>query len=95
MTTGEARFLVRLTPRAGRDRVDGVGDDGVLRVRVAAAPVDDLANRAVIRLLAAELGVPASAVRIIAGSSARRKLIAVDGASRAMLEARWPGLGRD
>ena len=38
------RFVVRLTPRGGADRIDGVGEDGVLRVRVAAAPVDEAAN---------------------------------------------------
>jgi uncharacterized protein YggU (UPF0235/DUF167 family) len=50
------RFAVRLTPRGGADRVDGVVD-GALRVRVAAAAVDDAANRAMMRLIAAELEI--------------------------------------
>ena len=46
-----------LTPRGGADRIDGRrGRTASLRVRVAAAPVDDAANRALVRLLAAELG---------------------------------------
>lgn len=66
--------------------------DGVLRVRVAAAPVDGAANRALLHLLAAELGVPAGAVELVGGASGRRKLIEVAGLDEASLRSRWPGL---
>lgn len=92
MSTGEVRLPVRLTPRGGTERIDGVAD-GVLRVRVAAPPVEDAANRALVRLLAHELDVPPSAVRIVSGGTARRKLVAVEGIERAAVLARWPGLG--
>ena len=85
------RLAVRLTPRGGADRIDGVGEDGVLRARVAAPPVDGAANAALCRLLAAELGLPAHAVRIVAGATARRKTVEIDGDPGA-LGARWPGL---
>jgi uncharacterized protein len=86
-----ARLAVRLTPRGGADRVDGVGEDGVLRVRVAAPPVDGAANEALCRLLARELGVPRGAVRVVAGETGRRKIveIAVD---PAVLAGAWPEL---
>jgi hypothetical protein len=89
-----ARLAVRLTPRGGADRVDGVGEDGVLRVRVTAPPVDGAANEALCRLLARELGVPRGAVRLVAGQTGRRKTleIAVDPAIPA---ARWPNLAGD
>jgi hypothetical protein len=93
MIDRSARFVVRLTPRADGDRVDGVGDDGVLRVRVTAPPVDDAANRALIRLVAEELRTSRSNVRIVAGASGRRKTLAVDDVARAAILARWPGLG--
>jgi hypothetical protein len=86
-----ARLAVRLTPRGGADRVDGVGEDGVLRVRVTAPPVDGAANEALCRLLARELGVARGAVRVIAGAAGRRKLVEVD-ADVSMLAATWPGL---
>ena len=70
----EVRFDVRLTPRAAFDRVDGVAD-GALRVRVSAPPVDEAANRSLVRLLGRELGIPPSAVRISAG----RRLAPQDG----------------
>jgi uncharacterized protein YggU (UPF0235/DUF167 family) len=89
----EIRFIVRLTPRGGLDRVDGAGVDGVLRVRVAAPPIEDAANRALVALLAAELGVRPSSVRIAAGFASRRKTVAVADVQRAAILARWPGLG--
>jgi len=93
VTGVDLRFAVRLTPRGGGDRIDGVGEDGTLRARVAAPPVDDAANRALVRLLADELGCPPSAVRIVSGSSSRRKMVAVEGIGAAAVLARWPGLG--
>jgi uncharacterized protein YggU (UPF0235/DUF167 family) len=87
----DVRFAVRLTPRAALDRIDGVVD-GVLRARVGAPAVEGAANNALIRLIADELDVPRSAVRIIAGASSRQKLIVVDGADAEAIVARWPGL---
>jgi len=87
----ELRFAVRLTPRAGRDAVDGVVD-GVLRVRVTAPPVDGAANQALLRLLASELHVPRRDVRLVSGETARHKLVAVDDVPAEAIVARWPGL---
>ncbi len=85
------RFAVRLTPRGGRDAIDGVGEDGVLRVRVAAAPVEGAANEALCRLLARALGVAPGEVRIVGGASGRRKLVEAE-VGPARLAAVWPGL---
>jgi uncharacterized protein YggU (UPF0235/DUF167 family) len=93
MTAPEVRFTVRLTPRGGADRVEGPGEDGVLRARVAAPPVDDAANRALVRLLAHELDLAPSAVRIVSGATSRRKVVAVAGVDPVAILARWPGLG--
>ena len=74
------RIQVRLTPRGGRDRIDG-WDGDVLRVRVAAPPVDGKANEAMLRLLAKTLGLPASSVRLASGAQSRIKLVEVEGLS--------------
>ncbi len=71
--------------------MDGVVD-GVLRVRVGAPAVGGAANLALIRLLAEELGVARSDVRIVAGATSRQKLIVVDGVSPELVVAHWPGL---
>ncbi len=91
MSPTDVRFAVRLTPRAAVDRVDGVVD-GVLRARVGAPAVEGAANNALIRLIAEELGVPRSDVRIVAGATSRQKLVVVDAADAEAIVARWPGL---
>ena len=72
--------------------MDGVGDDGALRVRVAAPPVDSAANEALCRLLARELAVARTEIRIVTGATARRKVVAVAGVEAAVVRSRWPGL---
>ncbi|HYH94215.1 MAG TPA: DUF167 domain-containing protein [Candidatus Saccharimonadales bacterium] len=91
MTAPDVRFAVRLTPRTAADHVDGVVD-GVLRVRVGAPAVGGSANIALIRLLADELDIPRTSIRIVAGATSRAKLLVVDGVSAEDLSARWPGL---
>lgn len=89
---GEGRLPIRVSPRAGRNGIDGVVD-GRLRIRVTASPVDGAANAAVIRVIADALGLAPSAVRIAVGGSGRDKLVEIDGVTRASLVARWPDLG--
>ena len=65
--------------------------DGELRARVAAAPVEGAANESLLRLIARELDVPPSAVRVVSGAGARRKVVAIR-TSRERVMARWPDL---
>jgi hypothetical protein len=83
------RLTVRVTPRGGRDAVEGWMADAagrpLLRVRVAAAAADGAANAAVVALIAKALGRPKSAVRIAAGQTARVKQLEIDGVDDADL----------
>lgn len=77
-------FAVRVQPRASRDAIGGkwpaaTGQPSALKVRLTAPPVDDRANAALCRLLAAALGVSVSQVRIISGTHARTKRVEVRG----------------
>jgi len=92
MAAGEVRFAVRVTPRSGRDAIDGVTGAGELRCRVSAPPADGAANKALVRLVADALGVPPSAVTIEAGAASRTKRLRVSGADTAAIVGRWPGL---
>jgi uncharacterized protein (TIGR00251 family) len=73
---GRAQFAVRLIPRASRSAIAGVRE-GALQVRVTAAPVDGAANRALLELLAKNLHVGVTAVRIESGSTSSRKRLSV------------------
>ncbi|MBL8556720.1 MAG: DUF167 domain-containing protein [Phenylobacterium sp.] len=83
-------MTVRVTPRGGRDAVDGwTADEAgrpVLRVRVSAAASDGAANAAVVALVARTMGFPRSAVRIAAGQTSRTKRLEIDGAAPADVE---------
>ncbi|OYW29471.1 MAG: hypothetical protein B7Z44_04570 [Caulobacter sp. 12-67-6] len=83
-------LTVRLTPRGGREGVDGWAADSegrsYLKVRVASAPVEGEANAALIILIAKRLGVAKSAVRLTAGATARLKRLEIDGVEEADLE---------
>jgi uncharacterized protein len=74
---------VKVIPRASRDEVTGMRD-GVLTVRVTAPPVDDAANRAVIKLIARRAGVARSRVRIVRGARSRHKRIEIDAGTEAL-----------
>jgi uncharacterized protein len=73
----------RLTPKGGRDAIDGVAQlaDGssVLTARVRSAPQGGEANHALCVLLAKRLDVPTSGAKIVAGSRSRLKQVAVSG----------------
>jgi uncharacterized protein YggU (UPF0235/DUF167 family) len=75
--------MVRLTPKGGRDAIDGVEQmaDGrtVLKVRVRAAASEGEANAALLRLLAKSLDVAPRQVSLAAGATARLKRIDVAG----------------
>jgi uncharacterized protein (TIGR00251 family) len=74
---------LRVTPRGGRDDIDGLERlaDGrtVVKVRVRAVADGGEANRAVTELVAKALGVPKAKVRILSGATSRLKQIAVAG----------------
>lgn len=80
---GGIALAVRLTPKGGRDAIDGIEQmaDGraVLKMRVAAPPSEGEANDALIRLIAKALGVPPRDVVLAAGATARVKRLTVAG----------------
>ncbi|MET2832341.1 DUF167 family protein [Mesorhizobium shangrilense] len=76
-------LFVRLTPKSSMDRLEGIetSADGRshLKARVRAVPENGAANTALERLVGKTLGVPASAVSVVAGGTARLKTLRVVG----------------
>jgi uncharacterized protein len=83
--------LLRLTPKGGRDAIDGIATlaDGqpVLKVRVAAAPSEGEANAALVRLIAKALRIPPRTVTLAAGATSRIKRLAISGDGPTLIAA--------
>lgn len=83
------RLTIRLTPRGGRDALDGIETlaDGrqVLKLRVRAAPSEGEANAALIALLSKLLRLPRSQISLVAGASARIKTVLLSGDATELL----------
>ncbi len=83
-TTDDGLLLtVRLTPKGGRDRLEGMVADAndrfAIKARVSAPPVDGAANVALIKLLSKMLGVSKSKISFVSGETARIKRLQVIG----------------
>jgi len=83
-----AGLRVRVQPGARGTALVGWMADGSLKLKVSEPAEDGRANRAVEALLAAALGVRASAVRVVRGRSSRGKTVDVDGLDLEAIRAR-------
>jgi uncharacterized protein (TIGR00251 family) len=85
------RLAVRLTPKGGRDGVEGWDLDAAgrpfLKVRVSAPPVEGAANAALAAFVAKTLKRPKSAVRIVSGETSRMKILEIDGVAAEAVDA--------
>jgi uncharacterized protein (TIGR00251 family) len=90
-STDGISVALRVTPRGGRDDIEGIetlaNGRSVVKVRVRAIAEGGEANRAVTELLAKALGVPKASVRIASGTTSRLKQVSVDGDPRRLGEA--------
>jgi uncharacterized protein (TIGR00251 family) len=88
VVTDRLVVLLRLTPKGGRDAIDGIERlaDGrvVLKARVRAAASDGEANAALLRLMARTLKVAPRQVSLVAGATARVKRLEIEGAGPAL-----------
>jgi uncharacterized protein YggU (UPF0235/DUF167 family) len=90
-STAGISIALRVTPRGGRDEIDGIetlaNGRSVVKLRVRAIAEGGEANRAVTELLAKALGVPKARVKVLSGVTSRLKQVAVDGDPKALGEA--------
>jgi uncharacterized protein YggU (UPF0235/DUF167 family) len=94
---GASRVSVKLTPKGGRNAIEGWRLDArgehVLKARVAAAPENGKANDALIALIANALDIGTSKVRIVSGVSSRTKTIEIE-AEKTLIATRLGQAGR-
>ncbi len=81
-------LAVRITPRASRNEIREILDDGTVKIRITAAPVEGQANSALIDYLSDVLGVTKSKLEIVAGQTGRDKIIAVEGMTSKEVQAK-------
>jgi uncharacterized protein len=91
---GGLLLAVRLTPKGGRDAVEGIErrTDGslVLKARVRAAPHEGAANAAVLALVARTLDIAPRQVSLVAGATARIKTLKLEGDAEALAASLAP-----
>jgi uncharacterized protein (TIGR00251 family) len=80
-------FPVKVITRASRLEVAGVSE-GLVKIRLTAAPTEGKANAQLIDFLAEKLDVPKSAIEIVAGANDSKKIISVNGLSNSQVEER-------
>jgi uncharacterized protein len=90
-TSGRVSFQIRVIPGASKNEVAGI-QEGALKVKLTAPPVEGKANRACVDYLAGLLGLRRSALEIISGEKSRKKTVTVAGIGRGELEARLKGI---
>jgi len=78
------RFNVRVIPRSGKNLIEW--EEGGLKVRLTAPPVDGAANDALIALLAQCLGLHKRDLQIVHGTTSRHKIIEITGISAETIE---------
>lgn len=75
-----AAIAVRLVLQSARDEITRIHDE-VVEISLTAAPTDGTANKALVTLLAKQLGVKSEAIEIVAGYAATEKLVSIIGLS--------------
>lgn len=78
MSRNDIVLNVRVIPRASRSQIVGLVD-GILKIRVAAPPVDGAANAELVKVLAKAFGVSKGSIEILAGETSRTKRMRVNG----------------
>lgn len=76
------KLALKVTPGAKKNEILGWEDDypqvgRVLKIKIAAPPVEGKANKEIVLFLAKTLGVPKSSIEVVHGTSGRIKLVEI------------------
>jgi uncharacterized protein (TIGR00251 family) len=70
-------LAIRVTPRASRNEIVGILNDGTVKIHLTSPPVDGKANKALVEFLADVLGISVSRIDIVGGFNGRDKLVSI------------------
>ena len=79
-TDVSAILAVRIQPRSSKNGVTRM-EDGSLKIRLTAPPVDGAANEALVKFLSETLSLSKSQIEIVSGHTSREKRIKIVGMS--------------
>jgi uncharacterized protein (TIGR00251 family) len=83
-----AALHIRVTPRAKKNEITDILQNGIVKIRLTAPPVDGKANKGLIDFLSKALKVRTSDVEIIAGNAGRDKIVSFTNIQAEELERR-------
>lgn len=81
-------ITVRITPRASRNEISEILDDGTIKIRLTAPPSEQQTNKALIAFLSQVLSVQPSQIEVIAGSTGVDKLVTITDMDKAAVQER-------
>ncbi len=79
-------FGIKVLPRSSRCEIAGI-QEGVLRIKITAPPVEGLANEECIKFLSKKFGIGKSRIRIVAGLQAKKKVLFISGLTKRDIES--------
>jgi uncharacterized protein (TIGR00251 family) len=88
------QIRVKVIPRANKDQISGFMQDGTLKIRIAAPPVDGKANQALVKFLSGSLDLDRDQISITSGTSSRNKILEIRGISMSEFRAKIKKLKR-
>lgn len=80
-TIGSA-ITVRVTPKASRNEISEILDDGTIKIRLTAPPAEEKTNQALVQFISQVLQVSPSQVEIVAGVAGKDKLVTITNLSK-------------
>ncbi len=71
------KLKIKVVPRSSKNEIIGPMADGTIKIKIAAAPVDNEANDALVELLSQEYKIPKSRIKIISGLKSKNKIVEI------------------
>ena len=72
------KIRLKIIPRSSENKIVGESEDGVLKIKLTAPPVEGEANKKLIEFLSKEWGMAKSKIQIIKGEKSKNKIVEIE-----------------